>query len=177
MKSAPGFTLIELMVLLVIISVAAAVAIPNFQQFLVSQRATSNANEFLTALTFARSEALKRGVPVSVCASSDGNACSGNNDWDVGWIVFNDNGPTRGTVETAQGENVLRRRAAFDDGSTLSDDSGNNATFVAFTGDGALDNGNNLDFELEPKDCKGEKLRGISIAPTGRAVVERRPCP
>ncbi len=43
-------------------------------------------------MLLARSEAVRRGVTVTVCPSSDGAACSadGSVDWSAGWIVFTD---------------------------------------------------------------------------------------
>lgn len=40
----------------------------------------------MTTLQLARSEAVKRNLPVSVCRSSNGSSCTGN--WTDGWIVF-----------------------------------------------------------------------------------------
>jgi len=74
-----GFTLIELMVTLVVFAILMTVAIPSFQQLRESNQVTSLSNELLTAIHLARSEAVKRGVVVSVCV--DGN------NWNEGWQV------------------------------------------------------------------------------------------
>jgi type IV fimbrial biogenesis protein FimT len=58
----------------------------------------------LTALNFARSEAVKRGAIVSLCPSADQASCGGT-DWSGGWIAFvNPNGDA--TVDA--GEVILR---------------------------------------------------------------------
>jgi len=83
-----GVTLIELMITLTIFSIIGALAMPSFRQIILNQATTSRANEFLTDLSYARSEALKRGMPVEVCppnAGQTGCACGGN--WAAGRLV------------------------------------------------------------------------------------------
>lgn len=80
-----------MLVTLAIVSILLAVGVPSLTQFLADQAAAGNANEFAEALRFARTEAMKRGQPVSVCATDDPTAdepsCSGKNTWDKGWLV------------------------------------------------------------------------------------------
>jgi type IV fimbrial biogenesis protein FimT len=83
--STRGFTLIELLVTLSVAAILVTIAIPNFQTFLMSNRMASQANDLITALSLARSEAVKRAANVSVCASSDSATCTGS--WEQGWIV------------------------------------------------------------------------------------------
>jgi type IV fimbrial biogenesis protein FimT len=99
-----GFTLIELIITVVIVVILLTVGVPSFQEMMRNNRAATQANEFLTALNFARSEAVKRGRNVSLCPSTDQASCSGT-DWSGGWIAFvNPNGDA--TVDT--GEVILR---------------------------------------------------------------------
>ena len=94
---APGFTLLELMVTVTILAVGAAIAVPSYSAMLKSNRTKSVASELLAALSQARSEAARRGQPVSICKSSDGCKCGGNStQWESGWIVFVDKNPSSG---------------------------------------------------------------------------------
>ena len=65
-----GFTLIELMIVLIIAGIAMSAAIPSFQGMIVRNRITSQTNEFLLTLNLARSEALRVGGIVTIQAAS-----------------------------------------------------------------------------------------------------------
>jgi type IV fimbrial biogenesis protein FimT len=94
MKKAPnnyrGFTLIELMITLLIATILLTVGIPSFNELIKNSRMTTSTNKFVTAANLARSEAIKRGVRVTICKSNDGATCTNANNWDQGWIVFTD---------------------------------------------------------------------------------------
>lgn len=60
-----GFTLIELMVVVSIVAILAAVAAPSFRTMLASQRVKAAATAVNESLWMARSEALKRNASVS----------------------------------------------------------------------------------------------------------------
>lgn len=59
-----GFTLIELMVTIAVAAILLAVAVPSFRHLIISNRLTTAANDVVTALTVARSEAIKRNADV-----------------------------------------------------------------------------------------------------------------
>jgi len=74
-----GFTLVELLVTLVTLGVLMAWAVPNFNDIIRNNRVTTKTNEFITALSLAKSEAIRRGVQIDVNASGG--------DWNNGWNV------------------------------------------------------------------------------------------
>lgn len=82
-----GFSLIELMVTLAVLLILVVVAIPSFQQTMVSIRSSALVDGLVSALNLTRSEAIKRNSDVRLCASSNGTECKGN-DWSVGWVVL-----------------------------------------------------------------------------------------
>ncbi len=165
-----GFTLVELMITIAIIGVLAVIAAPGFFQFVQSQRATSAANDFVASLNLARNEAIKRGIPVAVCASNDAQAtppsCSGGDNWEDGWIVFTDDGPNNGIFDG--GEDLLRVGRELP-GAELDTDAG--TPFVRFTANGMA--AQRDDFTLIPQDSPGnDENREIELGATGRAEVQ-----
>lgn len=74
-----GFTLIELMIVVVIAAVLASIAVPNFRSFIQGQKVKSAAGELHASLTLARSEAVKRTTVISVNANAGG--------WASGWRI------------------------------------------------------------------------------------------
>ncbi len=111
-----GFSLIELMVVLSVAGILLTVAVPSFVSLIQRNRVSTEVNGFIGDLQFARSEAIKQGLAVSVCPSSSGTSCLKTNTWQAGWIVFS-NAKATGNVET--GDTVLRMRPAWKGGDTL----------------------------------------------------------
>jgi type IV fimbrial biogenesis protein FimT len=74
-----GFTLPELMTVLVIMAVLGAVAAPAYSGWVASVRARSAGTDLHTALNLARSEAIKRNAELTL-APGDGG-------WQAGWQI------------------------------------------------------------------------------------------
>jgi type IV fimbrial biogenesis protein FimT len=74
-----GFTLIEMLATVAVLAVVSAVAAPGMQSFALSQRAKSLSYDLVQDLLLARSEALKRNVPVTVTPVGT--------NWATGWAV------------------------------------------------------------------------------------------
>ena len=62
-----GFTLTELLIVIAIVAVMAAIAFPNMSNWIASRRAASQAEQVANLLRFARSEAVRLNLPVYVC--------------------------------------------------------------------------------------------------------------
>ena len=109
-----GFSLIEMLVVIAVLSILLAVSLPNFQNMIERSGTNSQAKLFLTTLSLARSEAIKRGGNVAICASTDGADCSAK-AWGAGWIVFFDaNGNANGLAGSVDAGDTLIR--VFDSG-------------------------------------------------------------
>ncbi|MCB1690762.1 MAG: GspH/FimT family pseudopilin [Halioglobus sp.] len=87
---ASGFSIIEVMIVLVIASILVAAAGPGFQDLMGNNRALSEVYTLRATLNHARSEALARRAPVVVCPTRDGLACADTDDWSTGYMVFVD---------------------------------------------------------------------------------------
>ena len=119
MKKQTGFTLIELIIGLVIFSIMAALAAPNYGAFVRSNRQTAAYNTLVGTISLARLEAVKSSRVVTLCISSNQSSCDGTtNEWNNGWIVFSDFDGD-GVVDTADGDTILKSEVASGRGLTI----------------------------------------------------------
>lgn len=160
-----GFTLIELMVAIAVLAILLAIGLPSFQESLRSNRVTTAANEFLTAISLARSEAIRSTRGAGVCASADGATCAGT--WNDGWLVWLDaNG--NGTLEG--GENVVRYTQSKGKLSLTG-----SVQTLAFDPRGRITTGAQS-IDVQPEGYEAP-VRCVAINATGQARVQRAACP
>lgn len=163
-KQSNGFSLLELTVSLGVLGVALMFAFPNFQDTITGQRLTTQTNDTLAAILFAKSEALKRRTTVSVCAMKTGveNQCGTNSvEWANGWIVFND---LNGDGVVGVDDEILKYRADY-----KKTTSAGAITGFVFDGEGIADTSGDIEFCYES--ANGNKMRRISMTPAGQPSI------
>ncbi|MEE9327865.1 MAG: GspH/FimT family pseudopilin [Cocleimonas sp.] len=164
-----GFTLLELMITVVIAGILASMAVPSFSQAIQNNRMSTQINELLATLNYARSEAIKRNINVSVCKSNNGTTC-GVVNWKDGWLVFVDT-DADGVVD---GEDVLRVHKGLSGGNSMAYSVTNTSdTFVSYESSGEVEGFTPPSkgiFTLCDSRGDGEK-KGIEISSTGRGRV------
>lgn len=172
-----GLSLIELLVTMSIAVILLTIGVPSFVDFVTSSSATNYANDLITDINYARSEAITRGMRVVICKGPTASNCT-TGQWEAGWKVFvdcNENNVRNTTAVcpdwdndgTGDAEPVLRVHAALPTGWTLRGN-GTLNNMLRFWPDGRpLNNGT---YAL----CQGNVMnatvgRAVAINRTGRA--------
>jgi type IV fimbrial biogenesis protein FimT len=179
-KAQSGFTLLELMLVVVLAGILLGIGVPAMGDYIRNARMTGAANDVMVGLHFARSEAIKRRVPVTLCTSTNAitsaNPTCAASAFLTGWIAFVD---TNQNGQRNAGEQVLLQREPLPN--TIIGRSLTNPLRVIY-----LDNGFAVNTALtrlvlcdeRGNDASGGELsaaRGILISVTGRAGVTRDP--
>lgn len=185
-----GFTLVEMIVAIGILALVLGLGVPSFIEFSRNNRLTGAANDLLADIHLARTEAIKRHVAMTVCASADPLATSpscaaANATTFTGWIVFVDDAnpaasaAADGNAVIDAGEQILRRHALLHSGISAKSDAG----FLTY-GDNGFPRtvaGNSGVSRVVICDSRGNAAtvagqsaaRGVSVSATGRAGISR----
>jgi type IV fimbrial biogenesis protein FimT len=163
-----GMTLIELMVAVALLAIMLGLAAPSFNDFRRNADLTSTANTFLTSVSVARAEAMKRSLNVYVAPTGT--------TWAGGWRVFadidNNQAYTDGT------DAVISESPAFPTGVSVNETVNatgfvdNAARYVMFNGSGypRLNNAAFLSGTMEIVN-QINQTRCVALSPVGRVRV------
>lgn len=176
-KAQSGFTLLELMLVVTIAGLLLGFGVPAMGNFFRNARITGAANDVMGGLHFARSEAIKRRIPVTLCTSADplnNNPVCDASPLLTGWVAFVD--PNQNGQRDAA-EVVLLQHEPMPD--TITARSSANPFRVTYLLNGFALNPNAAQLVLcdergnTPTGGELSSARGIRIAVTGRAGVTR----
>ena len=91
-----GFTAIELLVTMAVVAILLAVGVPALQNYSWNLRMKTAMDTLQTDLVLARGRAISLNIQTVICPATGADGCSGDSDWQKGWIVFTDlNGDRR----------------------------------------------------------------------------------
>ncbi len=174
-----GYTLPELMISLAIIVILLTIGTSSYQSITWSNRISLEINDLRGHIELARSEALKRGLTVIMCPSTDEASCaSERTSWSAGWIIFATNDTTSGgckaTNSAASGNILIKKRQAFTSSDTAiynPTTSGNHS--LCFTRMGLLASAYTGWFSFNVAPAVAAYNRCISLATSGRADIVR----
>jgi type IV fimbrial biogenesis protein FimT len=173
-QSAPlapaGFTLVELLITILVLSILLGLAVPAFRSLMQNDQQWVQSNNLLLSLNAARSESIKNDTAAGgqVCTSSNGVTCTGT-PWNQGWIVLgvdpaNPNSPPK----------RLQVVGALPAGTTLNE--ANNNLTITFLSNGALNTAALVNPAAWPAfkmcDARGATFaRYLQVTPMGRVVA------
>jgi type IV fimbrial biogenesis protein FimT len=146
-----GFTLPEVLTVVAILGLLAAVAAPNLGAMIRTQRVKTAAFDVMSSLLYARSEAVKRNASVTITPSA------GN--WANGWTLSDANA------------NTLRSKAAFANVSITGPAS------IVYSANGRLAPvGASPQFSLSASDVATANQRCIKVSPSGAPFSAEGTC-
>ena len=174
-----GLTLIELMVGLAMMAVVLALSAPQFTQWGRSTRVVTQGADIQSALAYARSESLRRGVRVTLCSSTDPRAatpaCSAVAAWASGWLIFVDNVQVAGNVAgTLDGSDAVLRIGDTLSGSSVTT-GGNLGSWIAHTPQGLLRTASGA-AAGSLLVCQAPYARRVTVTAAGHAVTAAETC-
>lgn len=155
-----GFTLLELLTTVVVLAILAGLGGPALHSLVLDARRTAGVNAFVGAVQLARSEAVKRNAPVTLCKTIDHRQCADRgDDWSMGWLVFVPRNPLQPT-RLDDPEHILIAHQSSFDGRI----SANREAFVFHSGGSRSTNGTVMFC-----DTRGApRARAVIISTTGR---------
>ncbi len=168
------------MVALVVVAIALGIGVPVFTGMAANERMSSATNDVVTSLHGARSEALMRRAPVSVCPTPDGaGACVDGGNLALGWTVFVDRNAD-GSISAD--DVILQRHAALHP--ELRDGVTTTPSALGFTDAGSLrpdPDAPFTDYNIQICDRRGDVDTGagvaagrwIQVTPLGRQQLVR----
>jgi type IV fimbrial biogenesis protein FimT len=151
-RRAAGFTLTELLIVVAIMGIVAAIAAPNMADMIRTQRLRTASFDIFAALNLARSEAIKRNVSVTITPLGA--------DWAAGWVTRDSNG------------NVLQQQEPYNSCSTCSLAGPAN---VIYASSGRITSAA-PQFSVTASNLDSSKYRCIRVELSGRPVTTQGSC-
>ena len=160
-----GFNIIELMITVAIIGIVALIAIPNMNTLVENQRVRAAANDMATAVSLARSEAVRDSADRRILAREVDN----DRDFANGWCVVNPG-------DDCDAANVIRVYELAGNVNVAVNNVNNDR--MDFDRQGARRSDDSHRFTFRPPNCPGgqQRARQVEIRPSGRPMVTEVNC-
>ena len=157
-----GFTLLEVLIAVTVLSILMALAIPSFREMMDRNAVTTAANDLLSSILIARSEAIKRESPVVIAKVGD---------WGSRYRVFNDLNNNNKYNKSSEAPLILDHRSS--NSSVTITGNGVAADHIRFNSRGRASLTTNQDFFSI---TKGSATRYVCFSATGRPRIQEASC-
>jgi type IV fimbrial biogenesis protein FimT len=150
LRSLGGFTMIEMMIVVLIMAVLAALAAPSMRNMILTQRLKTATFDVFSSLVLARSEAIKRNTSITLTPIAA--------DWINGWAATDVNGVVVSRQDPIAGITIA------------------GPATVVFNGAGRLGNAGVARFTFTSADLPTAPARCIKVDLSGRPISETGTC-
>jgi type IV fimbrial biogenesis protein FimT len=156
--SCAGFTIIELMIVIVILVILIGIAGPDFRQLIAATRVRNASFDVFSTLTQARNEALTRNTTVRICRTSN---------WTSGWTIT-----FAADCSSITAANTIRKHDAYQ-GLTISESP--TSSFVTFSAAGRANTA--VSFNIDAPNANAKDKRCVIVDASGRPRTKEGACP
>lgn len=153
----PGFTLIELMIVVAILAILLAIAGPDFRNIIIATRIKNASFDVFSTLTQARSEAITRNTTVTVTQATGG--------WVNGWTITCTDATLCIDPLTLAPPLTIRRQDAYA-GITIT----NAAASISYNGMGRANAA--ASFTIDAAGASNRDKRCVTLDASGRPVTK-----
>ena len=197
-KKSRGFTIVEMMTVVVIMTLLITAAIPGYQNFVRNNEAIALATRLASSFRLAKGEAIKRGKSVSICPIAPGSTpadptlssdiCSDTLDWDA-WKVYED---TDGNSDDNGSEPIIRYVEDIPPGTIKTNIAGSllfdpmgfaqvtptNVSSWSWWGNYSYSRDTDISrvFHIIPQGCTGRNARTVEVMNNGTITVSISDC-
>ncbi len=162
MNKEKGFTLVELLITVVVLSILISMAIPSFRELMDKNAVTTAANDLLSSVLIARSEAIKRETPVVIQPVGG---------WGTRYRVFNDLNNNNKYNKNKEAPLILDQRLSSSSPTITAN--GAVANYIRFSPRGRASLNPGSDFFTI---TKGSTTRHVCFSATGRPRIQEASC-
>jgi len=131
-----GFTALELIITMAIVAVLLTMGVPAFQNYSWNLRMKTAMDTLQSDLKLARGQAISHNSKTVICPAGGEHDCSGQEEWQDGWIVFTD---INGDRKKQASEPLLKYSGAL---ARLSINSSSSRTYLRFFPNGTAPGSN-----------------------------------
>ena len=164
-KLIKGFTIVELLIGIAIISILTAIAGPNLSQFIVQSRIDNEISEIHRLVLTARNSAINSGENVTLCPLN-GTTCSSNWHNELSVFINNEGNLANNNIYDSVNEELVKVKGKIASGDTLTF----SQSLIIFAPTGRLVSGGNSNFNYCPKG-NSNLSRGVEISLSGRVYT------